>query len=114
MGMKSNGSVGMELMTAAFFFAHDAKTLLEQEKTCGLATNFTDYILKEAPYAMNMPASRYGSLYKSPWAATIEDEERHKRTQQMVGESMKGKDKRLMPLLYALAFFAVTEAEMIE
>ena len=28
--MKSNGSVGMELMTAAFFFAHDAKTLLEQ------------------------------------------------------------------------------------
>ena len=32
----------------------------------------------------------------------------------MVGESMKGKDKRIMPLLYALAFFAVTEAEMIE
>ena len=27
---------------------------------------------------------------------------------------MRGKDKRVMPLLYALAFFAVTEGEMMQ
>jgi hypothetical protein len=30
----------------------------------------------------------------------------------LVGESMRGKDQRVLPLLYALAFFAVTETEM--
>jgi len=112
--MRVNGSVCQELMTAYFFFGHNATTILEQEKTCGLVSNFTDYIMKEAPYAANMPARSYDSIYQHPWAASYEDEQKHKRTQQLVGESMRGKDKRVLPILYALAFYAVTDVEMTQ
>eukprot|EP00092_Neocalanus_flemingeri_P027686 GFUD01030051.1.p1 GENE.GFUD01030051.1~~GFUD01030051.1.p1 ORF type:complete len:877 (+),score=166.00 GFUD01030051.1:322-2952(+) len=112
--MKSAAAVGMELMTAVFFFAHNSETIIEQAETCGLATNFKKYIETKAPYALKMPARSYESLYKSPWAETIEDEIRHRRGQQLVGESLKGKDPRIMPLLYALAFYAVSENDIAE
>jgi hypothetical protein len=51
-------------------------------------------------------------MCRSPWAASLEVEQKHRRTQQLVGGSMRGKDQRVLPLLYALAFFAVTETEM--
>eukprot|EP00091_Calanus_sinicus_P013066 TRINITY_DN29101_c0_g1_i1.p1 TRINITY_DN29101_c0_g1~~TRINITY_DN29101_c0_g1_i1.p1 ORF type:complete len:551 (-),score=122.88 TRINITY_DN29101_c0_g1_i1:770-2422(-) len=37
-------AVGMELMTAVFFFAHSSDTLIEQSEECGIATNFKKYI----------------------------------------------------------------------
>lgn len=112
--MKSATAVGMELMTAVFFFAHSSDTLIEQSEVCGLATNFKKYIETKAPQALKMPARSYESLYKSPWAETIEDEIRHRRGQQLVGESLKGKDHRIMPLLYALAVYAVSETDIAQ
>jgi len=112
--MKSAAAVGMELMMAVFFFAHSSQTTIGQAETCGLATNFKKYIETKAPYAVKMPAVSYESLYKSPWAETIDDEIRHRRGQQLVGESLKGKDPRIMPLLYALSFYAVSEPDMAE
>ena len=49
---------------------------------------------------------------RSPWAQTVEDELRHKKGQQLMGESLRGKDKRIIPLLYTITFFGVSEAEM--
>ena len=72
------------------------------------------------------------SYFRSPWAETIEDEIRHRRGQQLVGESLKGdaesflvhtffqhdiylgKDHRIMPLLYALAVYAVSETDIAQ
>ena len=52
--------------------------------------------------------------FRSPWAATLQDEERHMRTQKLVGESMRGKDHRILALLYTLAFYAMTDLEFSE
>jgi len=112
--MKSAAGVGMELMTAVFFFGHSSDTLVGQADTCALETNFKNYIETNASYALKMPARNYETLYKSPWAETVEEEIKHRRGQQLLGESLKGKDKRIMPLLYALAVYGVSEAEIKE
>jgi len=112
--MKAAAGVGMELMTAVFFFGHSSDTLIGQADTCALETNFKKYIETNATYALKMPARNYETLYKSPWAETIEEEIKHKRGQQLLGESLKGKDKRIMPLLYALAVYGVSETEIKE
>ena len=49
---------------------------------------------------------------RSPWAETVEDELRHKKGLQLMGKSLRGKDKRIIPLLYTITFFGVSEAEM--
>ena len=36
------------------------------------------------------------------------------RTQKLVGESMRGKDHRILALLYTLAFYAMTDLEFSE
>ena len=45
---------------------------------------------------------------------TPEIEMRHRNVQKHIGESLRGRDRRIFTLLYALAYYAATDAEMVE
>ena len=62
--MKTATPICMELLMSAFFFGHTGKTLLEQADTCGVAMNMKDFIINQAPFAIQAPAMNYESLFK--------------------------------------------------
>ena len=79
------------LSSAYYSFGHDGTTVLEQEEYTGLTTGLAEFILSQAPYAINMGKVQYDIYYKPPWATSTQLEERHKQVYTEIGTSLKGR-----------------------
>ena len=49
-----------------------------------------EYILKYRPECKNMKANRYEEVFSSPWATSIEQEQKHRSLMESIGNALQG------------------------
>ena len=89
--LRQKSKLCYSLSSAYYSFGHDGTTVLEQEEYTGLTTGLAEFILSQAPYAINMGKVQYDIYYKPPWATSTQLEERHKQVYTEIGTSLKGR-----------------------
>ena len=57
----------------------------------GLVSGVEDFILANAPVAINMPPASYDEYFAGPWATDRDHEAKHRELTKYIGESLKGK-----------------------
>ena len=105
--MKQNTQLCFALNIANYFFGHNATTLIEQvngihgifnsdffhfqESMTGLVSGVEDFILANAPVAINMPPASYDDYFAGPWATDREQEAKHRELTKSIGQSLQGR-----------------------
>ena len=56
----------------------------------GLVSGVEDFILANAPVAMNMPPASYDEYFAGPWATDREQEAKHRELTKSIGQSLQG------------------------
>ena len=103
--MKQNTQLCFALNIANYFFGHNATTFIEQvsrtrktlhsdfflfqESMTGLVSGMEDFILANAPMAINMPPASYDDYFAGPWATDREQEAKHRELTKSIGQSLR-------------------------
>jgi hypothetical protein len=105
-----NMGICWELRNAAFFWGHTAQNIIEQEEQTGISINMKTYILSSRPDALALPPMNYDFYYSAPWMAVTDAQKKHKSLSREVGNTLKGLDVRLFPLLFAISLYNLDES----
>lgn len=56
-----------------------------------MRTGIEEYILKYRPECKNIKTHKYEEVFVSPWATTMEQEEKHRSLLDSIGKALQGK-----------------------
>ena len=59
----------------------------------GLVSGVEDFILANAPVAINMPPASYDEYFAGPWATDRDHEAKHRELTKSIGQSLKGRSR---------------------